>query len=98
MRVVVSMKKFFFEIEKFYSSRFPVKDLIKVEKITGYFSCNRFYEMYLGLHRKTGKLDAASSYHRRALEINPKHKGALENEGELFLIRGNKDRAKVNLA
>ena len=50
------------------------------------------------VHRKMGKLDAAGSYYRRALEINPKHKGALEYEGELFLIRGDKDGANANLA
>ncbi len=49
-------------------------------------------------HRKIGKLDAASSYYQRALKINPKHKGALEYQGELFLIRGEKDAAEANLA
>ena len=39
-------------------------------------------------HRKTGKLDAAASYYKRALKINPKHKGALEYQGELFLMLG----------
>jgi len=50
------------------------------------------------VHRKTGKLDAAGGYYQRALEINPKHKGALEYQGELFLMRGDKDAAKANLA
>ena len=50
------------------------------------------------VHRKMGKLDAAGGYYRRALEINPKHKGALEYQGELFLMRGDKDAAQVNLA
>ena len=50
------------------------------------------------VHRKTGKLDAASGYYQRALEINPKHKGALEYQGELFLMRGDKDAAEANLA
>ena len=49
-------------------------------------------------HRKTGKLDAAASYYKRALGINPKHKGALEYEGELFLMRGDKVAAHANLA
>ena len=49
-------------------------------------------------HRKTGKLDAATSYYKRALEINPKHKGALEYQGELFLMLGDKDAAAANLA
>ena len=48
-------------------------------------------------HRKTGKLDAAAGYYKRALEINPKHKGALEYQGELFLMLGNKDAAAANL-
>ena len=49
-------------------------------------------------HRKTGKLDAAASYYKRALEINPKHKGVLEYQDELFLMLGNKDAAADNLA
>ncbi|MEC7245858.1 MAG: tetratricopeptide repeat protein [Pseudomonadota bacterium] len=48
-------------------------------------------------HRKTGRLDAAASYYKRALEIDPKHKGALEYQGELFLMRGEKDAAYANL-
>ncbi len=50
------------------------------------------------VHRKTGNLDAAGGYYKRALEINPKHKGALEYQGELFLMRGDKDAAQANLA
>ena len=50
------------------------------------------------VHRKTGKLDAAGGYYQRALEINPKHKGALEYQGDLFLMRGDKDAARANLA
>ena len=50
------------------------------------------------VHRKTGKLDAAGGFYQRALEINPKHKGALEYQGELFLMRGDKDAAQANLA
>ena len=50
------------------------------------------------VHRKIGELDAAGGYYQRALEINPKHKGALEYQGELFLIRGDRVAAKANLA
>ena len=51
----------------------------------------------LGLvHRKIGKLDVGI-YYQRALEIDPKHKGALEYQGELFLMRGEKDAAHANL-
>ena len=49
------------------------------------------------MHRKIGKLDVAGVYYQRALEIDPKHKGALEYQGELFLMRGEKDAAHANL-
>ena len=49
-------------------------------------------------HRKTGKLAAAGGYYQRALEINPERKGALEYQGELFLMRSVKDAAQANLA
>ena len=49
-------------------------------------------------HRKTGRLDAANRYYQRALEINPKQKSALEYQGELFLMRGDKVSASDNLA
>ena len=50
------------------------------------------------VHRKTGQLDAADGYYQRALKINPKHKGALEYQGELFLMRGDRVSAQENLA
>lgn len=50
------------------------------------------------VHRKIGELDVAGGYYKSALEINPKHKGALEYQGELFLMRGDKVAAKANLA
>ena len=50
------------------------------------------------VHRKTGRLDAADGYYQRALEINPKHKGALAYQGELFVMRGDKVAASANLA
>ena len=49
------------------------------------------------VHRKLGKLDAAVIYYQRALSIDPKHRGALVYQGELFLLRGEKDAAHANL-
>jgi Flp pilus assembly protein TadD len=48
-------------------------------------------------HRKTGDLDKAGAYYRKALKIDAKHKGALEYQGELFLMVGNKAAAEDNL-
>ena len=47
--------------------------------------------------RNYGRLDKAASHYKRALEINPKHRGALEYQGELFLKLGQIEKAKNNL-
>jgi tetratricopeptide (TPR) repeat protein len=39
--------------------------------------------------RKMGNLDKAAFYYEKALTISPKHKGALEYQGEMFLTLGN---------
>ena len=53
---------------------------------------------YLGFsYRKIGNLEKASQYYNRALEISPKHKGALEYQGEMFLTQGNLEKAEANL-
>ena len=53
---------------------------------------------YLGFsHRKIGNLEKASQYYKKALEISPKHKGALEYQGEMFLTQGNLEKAEANL-
>jgi len=48
--------------------------------------------------RKLGKLDSAAQNYERALMINPEHIGALEYQGELFLLTGKSDMARENLA
>ena len=47
--------------------------------------------------RKSGNLDKAADYYALALEINPKHVGALQYQGELFITLGQIDKAKSNL-
>ena len=48
-------------------------------------------------HRKSGKLDEAAKYYKSALALDTKHKGALEYQGELFLMLGDKAGAEKNL-
>jgi tetratricopeptide (TPR) repeat protein len=48
--------------------------------------------------RKTGDRPQAMTYYRKALDIDPRHKGALEYQGELYVELGQIDRAKENLA
>ena len=54
---------------------------------------------YLGFaYRKSGKLEASGQHYARALELDPDHKGALEYQGELFLMTGAPGKARANLA
>lgn len=48
-------------------------------------------------YRKFGKLDKAATHYDKALNLDPKHRGALEYQGELFLMLGDKAAAKDNL-
>ena len=53
---------------------------------------------YMGyVLRKRNDLKNSAAHYEKALEIDPKHLGALEYQGELFLTVGNLDLAKANL-
>ena len=47
--------------------------------------------------RKDGRLEIASVHYKNALGIDPNHRGALEYQGELFLMLGQVDEARENL-
>lgn len=48
--------------------------------------------------RKSGDLAQAGKSYSKALAISPDHIGALEYQGELFVMTGDLDKAKANLA
>lgn len=48
-------------------------------------------------YRKTNQLDKAGRHYERALALDPKHKGALEYQGELFLMLKDRASAEANL-
>ena len=48
--------------------------------------------------RKSGDMTNAATYYEAALAINPSHFGALEYQGEMFLMTDQIDAAKANLA
>ena len=62
------------------------------------FPQNADIQNYLGfVSRKMDKLGKSDSYYKKALQIDPMHKGALEYQGELFLQYKNVEKAKANL-
>jgi Flp pilus assembly protein TadD len=49
-------------------------------------------------YRKSGDLKNAFVHYELALKLNPKHKGALEYQGEAYVESGQMAKAKANLA
>lgn len=49
-------------------------------------------------YRKTGDFDQARGYYLQALAVDPKHRGANEYIGELYLETGHLDKAEERLA
>jgi Flp pilus assembly protein TadD len=49
-------------------------------------------------YRKSGDTGRAAPNYETALRINPRHRGALEYQGELFLMLNQPEKAEANLA
>ena len=49
-------------------------------------------------YRNSGQLEPALKHYRRALEIDPRHRGAHEYIGEAYLMAGNPAKAEEHLA
>ena len=74
------------------------KAIVKLKEAEGAAKKDADIQNLLGFaHRKSGKLDAAGKYYKSALALDSKHKGALEYQGELFLMLGDKASAEKNL-
>jgi len=56
------------------------------------------YNLYAFTSRKTGDRKTAATYYAKALELDPKHRGALEYQGEMFVESGDMTKARANLA
>ncbi len=56
------------------------------------------YNLYAFTSRKTGDRKTAATYYAKALELDPKHRGALEYQGEMFVESGDMKKARANLA
>ena len=56
------------------------------------------WSMYAFANRKLKKYDAAEKYYKKALNLDPDHKQALEYQGELFVELGDIASAENNLS
>jgi Flp pilus assembly protein TadD len=60
---------------------------------------NADIENYLGYaYRQSGRLEPAFTHYQRALELNPRHRGAHEYIGEAYLMANNLAKAEEHLA
>jgi Flp pilus assembly protein TadD len=60
---------------------------------------NADIENYLGYaYRQSGQLQTAFTHYERALQINPRHRGAHEYMGEAYLMANNLSKAEEHLA
>ncbi len=60
---------------------------------------NADIQNYLGYaYRNAGQLDLAFRHYQRALQLNPRHRGAHEYAGEAYLIVDNLAKAEEHLA
>jgi len=60
---------------------------------------NADIQNYLGYaYRQTGQLELAFTHYQRALQLNPRHRGAHEYVGEAYLIVNNLTKAEEHLA
>jgi tetratricopeptide (TPR) repeat protein len=60
---------------------------------------NADIQNYLGYaYRKAGDMDSAFNHYDRALQLNPRHRGAHEYVGEAYLLVGNLPKAEEHLA
>jgi Flp pilus assembly protein TadD len=60
---------------------------------------NADIQNYLGYsYRNAGQLDLAFKHYERALQLNPRHRGAHEYVGEAYLLAGNLAKAEEHLA
>jgi Flp pilus assembly protein TadD len=60
---------------------------------------NADIQNYLGYaYRNTGELALAFKHYQRALQLNPRHRGAHEYLGEAYLMIGNVAKAEEHLA
>ena len=81
-----------------YSKKYKVA-IKRLRNLEQQYPQNADIENYLGYsYRKLKQLGKSAMHYQNALRINPMHLGALEYQGELYILYKQYDKAKKNLA
>ena len=72
-----------------------IADLTAIVKVSP--SSADAYNLLGYSYRNAGNYDRAGQAYAKALKLNPKHTGALEYQGVLFVMLGDMDKANANL-
>ena len=73
--------------------------LIQVRLLDNKFPDNADINNYYGfIYRKMGEYGKSGQFYKKALQLDPRHKGALEYQGELFIKTNKRASAEKNLA
>ena len=86
-------------IEKLLYSKQFSQALIQVRLLDNKYPDNADINNYFGfIYRKMGQYGKSGQYYKKALQLEPRHKGALEYQGELFIKTNKRELAEKNLA
>ena len=69
---------------------------LRHDQYSDFGGANSYYLGYA--YRQTGKLELAFRHYQRALQLNPRHRGAHEYAGEAYLITDDLAKAEEHLA
>ncbi len=73
--------------------------LIQVRLLDNKYPDNADINNYYGfIYRKMGEYGKSGQFYKKALQLDPRHKGALEYQGELFIKTNKRASAEKNLA
>ena len=80
-----------------YSDQFS-QALTQVRLLDNEYPDNADINNYYGfIYRKMGQYGKSGQFYKKALQLDPRHKGALEYQGELFIKTNKKELAEKNL-
>ena len=89
---LVSVKKLL------YGEQFK-QALVQVRLLDNKYPDNADINNYYGfIYRKMGEYGKSGQFYKKALQLDPRHKGALEYQGELFIKTNKRASAEKNLA